>query len=654
MRVIFVSVLILISSCLLGSPGLTRELNDSLSMKLSEVKSMLYSMEWEAKDAVQYAKMVELIEFIENTPIDSLVVDLNQSVDTTARFFTRDIQYISEVEDIEGYIRAWEINNSLINIEEKAKYDQPLESIMVPEIAFAKMSTELKLLSLGDMEMLVMDSVVMIPDSILLLKADAKLMNTVESQAKADSLYQVFLDEQRMVINDSLVMSYRDSVIHSYRVNAQLNYINRLKSQYTDSIAQYNLQVLEQYNDSISNLVNQNFKREIKELISYVYSLPYQITVSNYFDESVDIKLRNGEEWYQWIWLKNAQKDSIGLRIENVDKNSIKVLVDETVNLSRVTEKNTIGVNRIQLTNGVEQKLKKVKTRTPELSPWKLGGKAYTGFTQTYINDYWAKGGNSTASVMATLDYDADYKKDKVSWENGVNAKLGMIYYLPEEGTETLRNLHKNTDYLEMNSRFGYSAFKEWYYSAEANFKSQFFVGYKNNNSENPNSALLSPAYLTFSGGFDYKPNKKYSMFLAPLSVKTTYVTDERVDETSFGLLEGARRKARVGLSGKVQYKTEITNDISISTKNSIFVNYGTNTDGESQFLKVPDFDSQTTLNFRVNQFVTTQLNFHFIYDKDVQSKWTDSAGIEQTGTKLQVKQLFTLGFSYKFLQPFI
>ena len=65
----------------------------------------------------------------------------------------------------------------------------------------------------------------------------------------------------------------------------------------------------------------------------------------------------------------------------------------------------------------------------------------------------------------------------------------------------------------------------------------------------------------------------------------------------------------------------------------------------------MPDFDSETSIDFKVNQFITTQVNFHLVYDKDVEATWTKNENgveVEKKGPRLQVKEFFTLGISYK------
>ncbi|HPR62388.1 MAG TPA: hypothetical protein PLF35_15635, partial [Prolixibacteraceae bacterium] len=99
---------------------------------------------------------------------------------------------------------------------------------------------------------------------------------------------------------------------------------------------------------------------------------------------------------------------------------------------------------------------------------------------------------------------------------------------------------------------------------------------------------------------------------------------------------------------GRLDFSKKIYERIHLKTKNNIFFNYGFK-DGEWQLIKLPDFDSETSIDFKVNRYITTQLNLHFIYDKELTSKWTDDNNVEQTGTRLQFKEFMTLGISYRF-----
>jgi hypothetical protein len=627
--------------------------NDTVELKISEIRNILYSKEWVPADSASYNRLVELIDYIENSPIDSVVCGLKKDLDNSRPFIKQKRNSrIRKSGIIQGYISEQEKNEKLMQIESDVKEKFPLTSIIVPEEKFAGMYSRLPLIQADNVESMLEDSVITFPDSLMLLFSNPELEKNDELRNQVEEMGLAYLEKARKEYNQALIQNYRDSVSNAYREN----YIQRLvvdeQEQYLDQISKRNSEALTGYNDSLSKQVDQQLRQNIGSLISYVDQMPNTLTIYNLFSEQYVFPMQNSKENFKWIWLKNSANDSIGIRIESVGRKSVKMLIDESVSLARLTTKKTLEVDRITPLARIDLKLRKVETRTPKISPWKLQGKAYSGFTQTYINDYWSQGGKSSASTLTTLYYEAKYSKDKFKWESYGDAKLGFIYYVPDVNETPLRNLYKNTDAFELNSRLGYSAFKKWYYSAEANFKTQFFIGYKSNYEVKPSSALFSPAYLTFSAGLDYKPGKDFSAFLSPLSLKTTYVTNPKVDETVYGLNEGETRHTRYGISGKFDFSKSIMENVSVKTKNSIFLNYGSDNEGNWQFLKTPDFDSETSVDFKVNQFITTQINFHLVYDKDVEATWTKTVSgvdVEQKGARLQVKEFFTLGISYKF-----
>lgn len=594
-----------------------RIIDDSIGQRISELKEIINSSEWVSYDSVNVNRLLELIEFIENTPIDTVIDGLRSEADSPGLLFARDISKVKSADGVEGFVSLREKNFKLKQIEEDVREKFPLHSIVVPEDQFTGIYS--KILLAEQQENDYNNSV--IPYNRDILSAGNKL---------------------------KIIREFRDSITNSYRQDFIHRKVDQAQKVYLESVNRNNYDVLKKYNDSLVIEVNKHVWDKVRSLIEYVDQLPNNFTIYNLFDESVVFPMQNKGGGFKWVWLKNSSNDSIGIRIENIDRKSIRMLVDESVSLSRLTVKEGLEVGKISPVEQVKVSLQKVQTKTPAISPWILQGKAYSGFTQTYINDFWSQGGKSSASALTTFYYEAKFSKNKLKWESFTDAKLGLIYYLPDEGEQTVRNWHKNTDSFELNSRLGYSAFKKWYYSAEANFKTQFFLGYKNLKETNPSSAFFSPAYLTFSAGLDFKPGKDLSAFISPISLKTTYVTNAMVDETIFGLKEGETRHSRIGISGKFDFAKSILQNVSLKSKNSIFLNYGFNDNGEWQFIKLPDFDTETSVDFKVNQYITTQINIHLVYDKDVESSWTGPDKTEMKGTRLQVKEFFTLGISYK------
>ncbi|MBN1768306.1 MAG: DUF3078 domain-containing protein [Prolixibacteraceae bacterium] len=620
-----------------------QQLSDTIKTQLEIIKSYLYSDEWKPHDAQSYHQMIELVQFIENSPVDSLIGNLKIQSDSIDSFLVRDIRDIKNKNEVPGYIDSVEIERQLEIIERKVINDIKLESVMVPEDAFLGGYSQLSLIPVSDIERLIADSIITMPDSLVLLVAESSY-----SQRKAketDSIVAAFLEEKRKTYNDSIINAFRDSISAQFRTSYRQNIIDSLQQNYIGSVTRHNNEVLTRHNKLQTEQTNEQFLSVMNSLLTYANRIPYELKIYNLHNDSTTLKLQNDRLWYEWIWLKNRQNDSIGIRIENLDRNRIRILVDETVNLSRLTQRKQMDIGQIQSKVVIDQGLRDVEIQAPIVKPWSTKGKIYTGITETFINDYWSKGGKSSMNSLSSMNYSANYSKKKLKWENSIDAKLGFIYYFGDDVEEPF---NKNSDNFEINTRFGFSAFKKWYYSGEANFKTQLIRDVDNGDPEVYKSALFSPAYLTFSGGFDFKPNKELSIFLSPLSLKTTFVTNPRVDETRFGIDEGKTRKSRMGITGRLNYSKKVFEDVNISTKNSVFLNLGSK-DGEWQFFKVPDFDTETSIDFEVNQFITTQINFHLVYDKEVESKWEDDNGVEQKGTRLQIKQFLTIGAVYNF-----
>jgi hypothetical protein len=623
--------------------------NDTTVKKnIEKIKQLLASKDWVVADTSIERQLLALISYLENPPVDSVVTTLDQMLDNKVILFARDYQRIKNPETVKGYVPQPEISQKLKEISTDISNTYPLNSIVVPLEEFESGYASLGLIDEEEIGRLVIDSLYTFPDSIMAIINDQATDENEPLRCWLDSVCTQLLNDALLAYNDSLLTTFRDSVTQHYRDNYLQSLINARQNHYLDSVYSINNHILARYNDSETLRLNQELKEELQALVDYVREEPKELTIFNLKNEKSTFLLQHGGDWKQWMYLKNSQNDSIGIRVENLNKNSIRMLVDESVNLSRLTIKDGFEVNKITPLTMNEQILSKFSTRNPVLSPWKLVGKAYAGFTQTYINQFWSQGGKSSASALSTFNYMANYSKNKVKWENVADFKLGVIYYLSDNENAN-RNWHKSSDNVELNSRFGLSASKKWYYSAEANFKTQSFYGFSNQNDTIPSSAFLSPGYLTFSAGMEYKPGKEFSAFLSPIALKTTYVTNPLVNETKFGLLEGETHKSRIGMSGKIDYSKSIFENVALKTKNSIFINFGNSSAGEWQVLKLPDFDSETSIDFKVNQFITTQVNFHLIYDKDVESTWASASGEQLTGTRLQVKEFFTLGISYKF-----
>lgn len=267
---------------------------------------------------------------------------------------------------------------------------------------------------------------------------------------------------------------------------------------------------------------------------------------------------------------------------------------------------------------------------------WKVGGTSSFTFNQVSLTN-WSAGGNNSIAGTVLLNTYFNYSKEKVSWDN----LFDLGYGLTKQGSD---NLIKSEDKLYFTSKFGYASgeSKKWFYTAMLDFKTQFDAGY-NDPPENTLklSEFMSPAFVNFSLGMDYKPSDNFSLYMSPLTSKMTIVLDEALsDAGAFGVKPGENLREEYGASVKLlAKKANLVKNVDVSTRLDLF----------SSLTEKPqnvDVDWELVFNMKVNDFLTAIASFNLIYDDDI--KYVDEDG-NIGGARTQFKQLFGFGLSYKF-----
>lgn len=276
---------------------------------------------------------------------------------------------------------------------------------------------------------------------------------------------------------------------------------------------------------------------------------------------------------------------------------------------------------------------------------WKKGGTVMVNGQQVSLTN-WAAGGQSAMSGSGIASLFAHYSKGKISWTNNLELAYGVIKQASN------RKWWKNDDRIQLTSKIGHYAFKNTYYTALADFKSQFAPGYNYPNDSIQISNFLAPAYVVAALGLDFKPVKHISFFVAPLAGRLTIVNDdslakygafgvqkEIVDATTHQIITHYRRvREQFGGYFKMMFKKEIMENITFTTMLELFSDYLHN----PQNLYV----NWTTLtSMKVNKFISATLSTQLIYDDAVMIKSSDG----KIGPRLQVKQVLGVGLSYKF-----
>jgi len=265
---------------------------------------------------------------------------------------------------------------------------------------------------------------------------------------------------------------------------------------------------------------------------------------------------------------------------------------------------------------------------------WTIDGQASVNFSQVSFSN-WVAGGKNSVSGVGIFNINANYKKDRISWENALKAGYGL---LKEEDNQAV----KSEDKFELNSKYGvqFKNNENVYYSSFANFNTQFAPGYNYPNTDDKISGWFAPAYLTVAAGIDYQPSDKFSLFVTPVSGKFTFVTDEELsNQGAFGVEPGENARAEFGATVKSELKTPVVKNVDMTTTLSLFSNYLDHPENI-------DVKWDLILNMKINDYLSANFITNLIYDHDILVPLDDS---DRKGRRVQLKQLLGVGLSYKF-----
>lgn len=318
-----------------------------------------------------------------------------------------------------------------------------------------------------------------------------------------------------------------------------------------------------------------------------------------------------------------------------------------------------LGVSVSAQIDADEKKLKtKAKGSADSTKVWDIGGNFNLNATQVALSN-WAGGGESSISIQGLLGLYANYSKNKSAWDNSLDLAYGMI----KTGQS---DWFKNDDRIELNSKYGYKASQHWYYAGLMNFRTQFVEGYGKVGDRDYISNFMSPGYLTTAVGMDYKPNKKFTMFVSPATLKMTAVLDDSLAAIgAFGVKNGQNLRTEFGGYVKASFvepKVFGNENLAFKTNISLFSNYKV----EPQNI---DVNWDAALIAKVAKYFTVSLSLNIIYDHDIDIQRYDSNGnpryyqrtdgtyymdvdgkqIPYKGPITQMKEVLALGFTYKF-----
>ena len=313
------------------------------------------------------------------------------------------------------------------------------------------------------------------------------------------------------------------------------------------------------------------------------------------------------------------------------------------------------------------------KVEKPKL--WTSSVKTNVTLGQTGLTN-WAAGGDNTVSLAAYIDGNANWKKGDMFWNNRLQLDYGFLW------ASSKPILQKNTDRIYLESKWGYKteSMKNFYFSANYDFKSQFSTGYDyktpgtltdeaGNDLEGGDlrqawrdarvlkSGFLAPAYTNLALGIDYTPAKWFSLNFAPLTGGYVIVRDEALREAySMGLkkeyegktegvpTDGSQfRSSRFefGAQLKMDVKVNINDNFSYSTQVVLFSNYL----DKPQNLRV-NWDNR--IDWKLAKYFSFTVTTNLIYDDKVMIvSAKDSDRYPHGRQRVQFMESLAFGFTY-------
>ncbi len=270
---------------------------------------------------------------------------------------------------------------------------------------------------------------------------------------------------------------------------------------------------------------------------------------------------------------------------------------------------------------------------------WKSKYEASLGISQTTFTN-WSAGGENAFAANAMLNIFMNYEKGKVSWGNYLGLAYGISYM--QESDPQWRKIN---DKINLVSKGGLYAWKNWDYAGLFEFRSQFDKGY---NYPDPDyiSNFMAPGYFQFSLGLNYKPVDYFAVFISPIGARLTVVNDSSLTNTldqdgnligAFGVMGDNTTLWQVGGSLNVVFKKDIVKNVNLMSKLDLFSDYRNN----PQNIIV---GWENNILMKVNKYLSLSLATMLIYDDNI--NYTDREGITH-GPRTQFRETFSVGFAY-------
>jgi len=351
------------------------------------------------------------------------------------------------------------------------------------------------------------------------------------------------------------------------------------------------------------------------------------------------------------------EKDTIPSE-RKVDSVVIDTTVVDTVVIRKIQKKIKFVPRSVNLMNPVisfkrTKALKEKPNRFKVPSFWTKINKLGANFSEVaFIN--WNAGGNNAISALGNARFERNYKFRYIQWDNYMDLRYGLNF---QEG----QKLRKTDDAIRLSSTFGFQrdTISNWYYSAKANFNTQFSDGFKYPDRTTPISRFMAPGYSFLGAGTSYiTKDQKLNIYISPITQKTTFVLDDDLaNRGAFGvqrairdadgniIQEGEKIFLEFGFLITNQYEVEVWENMLLKHRLSLYTDY------LRRFGNI-DVDWELNIELRVNKYIMTTFGTHIIYDDDIlfDEQKNELGVVTNPGEpRIQFRQVLGVGVSYDF-----
>ena len=115
-------------------------------------------------------------------------------------------------------------------------------------------------------------------------------------------------------------------------------------------------------------------------------------------------------------------------------------------------------------------------------------------------------------------------------------------------------------------------------------------------------------------------------------------------------IADGENLRSELGGFVKMEYKTDLVENVSLQTRIDLFSNYANNPQNI-------DINWETLISMKINKYLSTTISTQLLYDDDVdvvrgeRQEVVDgeTITIQDVGPAVQFKEVLAIGFNYKF-----